>query len=128
MKRIILKIDEAMARKWNTLSLEPSTPYKASIRKEMKKREMSEQEKKTSLSEEEQELRIQKVRDAFSRFNSDLSNFKFNREEANESLPTEKSSSKEERRQRIESLTSPLLVDLSKFKFDRNEANDYDGE
>lgn len=83
MKRIVLKIDEVIARKWNTLSLEPSTPYKASTRKEMKKSEIS-QQGKTALSKEEQELRVQKVRDAFSRFNSDLSNFKFNREEANE--------------------------------------------
>lgn len=115
MKRIILKIDEAMARKWNTLSLEqqqlltrqfeqlisrlsedednsgsmkdainePSTTYEASTRKEMKKREKSEQEK-TSLSEEEQELRAQKVWDFFENLSADFTGYKFDRNEANE--------------------------------------------
>jgi hypothetical protein len=121
MGQIILKIDELVAQKWATLSLEQKERLtwqfeelvlqlfsNAGKSDSMKKtiNEPSTTYKATEKKEKKENVKqVQTMRKA--------------------ERPTYKSKNRTERRQQIETLTSPLLVDLSKFKFDRNEANDY---
>jgi hypothetical protein len=115
MGQIILKIDELVAQKWDTLSLEqkerltwqfeelvlqlfsdteksdsmkktisePSTTYKATAKKGREKNDISKSQE-TPLTKEEQELRVQKVREFFKNFSADFTGYKFDRDEANE--------------------------------------------
>ncbi len=118
MERIILKIDELVAQKWDTLSLE----------------------QKEQLAREFEQLILQLFSDAEKNdsiketINEPSTTYKATEKKENvkqvqtmrkAERPTYNSKNRTERRQQIEALTSPLLVDLSKFKFDRNEANDY---
>lgn len=80
MEQIVLQVKSSIARKWERASKQLRQQTVKAVEQALTKADPVE----NSLSEEERKIRLQKAREAFSRFNTDLSDFTFNREEANE--------------------------------------------
>lgn len=131
-ERIILEVDEAIARKWNALSgerkaeliryMEELVLQLLSDNDDFVRKTVSEPSptyrstaKKTEEEQDERQIRLQKVRDAFCRFDTDLSDFTFNREEANERKPNAED---------IKSFYAAFRVDMDGYTFNREEANE----
>lgn len=78
MENILLKVPDSTAKKWQQASERLKKQAVEAVKRVLDAPNVAE------LAEEEREVRLQEIRKSFSRFNTDLSNYKFDRDEANE--------------------------------------------
>ncbi len=78
MEKILLEVPNSTAKKWQ----EASERLKKQAVEAVKR--VLDVPKSVSLDEEERQLRLQEARDFFSRLSADFTDYKFDRDEANE--------------------------------------------